>query len=151
MRCRGFTLVETLVALVVLSVGMLGAATLLLSSLRDQGRSQHTIAAGNLLQDVADRIRVNRQGRAAYATAAVAPDCRARACDAAQLAAADRAYLMSAARALLPESTAMIAFAPATSPDALDRYTLTLRPSRAREDDTEAVSLQLLLRAPVDG
>ena len=151
MNCRGFTLIEILVALVVLSVGMLGAATLLISTLRTQALSQRENDAINLLSDVAERIRVNREGRAAYGTAAAAPECRAQACDAAQTAAADRAYLVSAARALLPDATATIEFTPATGPSALDRYVLSLGPFRASEAGPGVVSLQLLLRAPVAG
>jgi type IV pilus assembly protein PilV len=152
MRRRGFTLIETLIALVVLTVGLLGAATLLLSTLHSQARSQREIAALNLLQEVAERIRVNREGRSAYARAAVAPDCRLQACDAAQLAAADRAYFLSAARDSFSEDAiATLEFAPATGPSALDHYVLTLGPSRASTDGPGVVSLQVLLRAPVAG
>jgi type IV pilus assembly protein PilV len=152
MRRRGFTLIETLIALVVLSVGLLGAATLLLSSLHTQARSHRDIAAINLLLDVAERIRANREGRAAYATEAVAPDCRVSACDAAQLAAADRAYFLSTARQIMSEdATATLEFAPATGPSTPDRYVLTLGPSRTSADGPGVVSLQVLLRAPVAG
>jgi type IV pilus modification protein PilV len=152
MRGRGFTLIETLVALVVLSAGLLGAATLLLSSLRAQGQSQREIAAINLLLDVAERIRSNREGRAAYATAAIAPDCRVSTCDAAQMAAADRAYFLNAARQIISEDAiATVEFAPATGPSAPDHYVLTLGPSRAGADGPGVVSLQVLLRAPVAG
>ena len=58
---RGFTLVEVLVALVVLSIGLLGIASLQLSSLRwNQGaaaRSQATLLA----YDIVDRMRANQK------------------------------------------------------------------------------------------
>jgi type IV pilus modification protein PilV len=152
MRCRGFTLIETLIALVVLSVGLLGVAALLLSSLRSQAGSQRELAALNLLQDIAERIRVNPEGRAAYARPAIASDCRAQACDAAQLAAADRDYFLSAARAFISEDTiANIEFAPATGPSTPDHYVLTLGPPGESGDGPGVVSLQVLLRAPVAG
>lgn len=58
---RGFTLVEVLVALVILSIGLLGIASLQLSSLRwNQGaaaRSQATLLA----YDIVDRMRANQK------------------------------------------------------------------------------------------
>jgi type IV pilus assembly protein PilV len=62
MRQRGFTLLEVLVAIVVLSSGMLGLAGLMASSLRNSHSAyQHTQAAW-LAYDVIDRMRVNRPG-----------------------------------------------------------------------------------------
>lgn len=67
---RGFSLIETLVAMVVLATGMLGIAALYVESLR-AGRSAHSrTLAINLAADMADRIRANRSGRQFYAVAA---------------------------------------------------------------------------------
>jgi type IV pilus assembly protein PilV len=59
-RSRGFTLLEVLVAMVVLSVGLLGLSGLQTSSLRNNHsafmRSQATLAAN----DIFDRMRANR-------------------------------------------------------------------------------------------
>ena len=59
-RSRGFTLIEILVTLVVLSIGLLGLAGLQLNGLKSNHsaylRSQATI----LTQDITDRLRVNR-------------------------------------------------------------------------------------------
>ena len=64
---RGFTLVEALVALVVLSIGMLGIAALYVESLR-AGREAVTRSTAVLLAgDMADRIRANRDAGPAYA------------------------------------------------------------------------------------
>lgn len=69
-RARGFSLIETLVAMVVLATGMLGIAALYVESLR-AGRSAHSrTLAINLAADMADRIRANRAGRAFYAVGA---------------------------------------------------------------------------------
>ena len=64
---RGFTLVEVLVALVVMSVGMLGIAALYLEGLRAGRTAIYRTTAVNLAADMADRIRANRQARIAYA------------------------------------------------------------------------------------
>lgn len=67
---RGFSLLEAMVALVVLSVGMLGIAALHGQSLTAGRTAQLRTHAVNLAGDMADRIRVNRLGAAAYEGAA---------------------------------------------------------------------------------
>ena len=69
---RGFTIVEALVALVVLAVGMLGIASLYVTTLRASGSASSRMQAINLASDLGDRIRANRTAEAAYAGAAAA-------------------------------------------------------------------------------
>ena len=57
---RGTTLVETLVALVVLSVGLLGIAALQMTSLRNNRGAHLRSQAQVLAYDIADRMRANR-------------------------------------------------------------------------------------------
>jgi len=105
MNARGFTLIESLVALVVLSVGLLGAAATLLGSLVAHAEALQRATALVLVRDVADRIRVNTPGRAAYDTRSpLAPgsDCVGSPCDVAALAAMDREHFIGAARAAFP-------------------------------------------------
>ena len=65
-RPQGFSLVEMLVALVILSVGMLGMAGLYVESLR-AGRSALTRSeAVILVTDMADRIRANPDAKLNY-------------------------------------------------------------------------------------
>jgi type IV pilus assembly protein PilV len=59
-RLRGFTLVEALVALVVLSVGLLGVAGMQLSSLQTNSTAFQRTQATFLAEDIADRMRANR-------------------------------------------------------------------------------------------
>jgi len=139
MNARGFTLVEALIALAVLSIGLLGSAVLLLDSLRIQTASLRRLSAANLLRDTADRMR-------AGTLACVAPGC-----DVAMVLAAERARFAQAARAVLPgESRADIEFAPAIGPAALDRFVITLRWRDPRADEDDTVTLQMLA-APVAG
>jgi type IV pilus assembly protein PilV len=56
----GFSIIEALVALVVLSVGMLGIAALYVESLRAGRSAVYHTQAVNLAADMADRIRANR-------------------------------------------------------------------------------------------
>jgi type IV pilus assembly protein PilV len=59
-RHRGFTLVEALVALVVLSIGLLGVAALQLTALRNNSSASFRSQATYLAYDIADRMRANR-------------------------------------------------------------------------------------------
>jgi type IV pilus assembly protein PilV len=65
-RGRGFTLVEALVALLALSIGLLGVAGLQLSGLRNNLSAAWRSQATYLAYDVIDRIRANRNARTAY-------------------------------------------------------------------------------------
>lgn len=71
----GFSIVEVMVALMVLAVGMLGIASLYVTTLRSSGSAISRMQAVNLASDLADRIRANRFARAAYAGTPAAHDC----------------------------------------------------------------------------
>jgi type IV pilus assembly protein PilV len=91
---RGFTLIEMLIALVVLSIGLLGAAKLFIVTLQGNASATSRMLAVNLVGDLADKIRANRLGGAAYAGAAASNNCAGGAigavtCTAAQMAADD--------------------------------------------------------------
>ena len=64
---RGFTLVEAMVALIVLAVGLLGIAALYVESLSASRSALLRTQAVNLAADMADRIRANRAASVAYA------------------------------------------------------------------------------------
>ena len=72
---RGFTLVEAMVALVVLAVGMLGIAGLYVITLRSGGGAIYRMQAVNLATDMADRIRANRGANVAYNNAPADNNC----------------------------------------------------------------------------
>ena len=57
---KGFTLIETLVALVILCIGLLGVAALQLMSLRSNHGSAMRTQATFLAYDIVDRMRANR-------------------------------------------------------------------------------------------
>lgn len=66
-RQRGFSLVEVLIALVIMSVGMLGIAGLYVHSMQAGRTSMFRHQAVTLAGDVADRIRANPRALGAYA------------------------------------------------------------------------------------
>lgn len=66
LRQRGFSLVEVLIALVIMSVGMLGIAGLYVQSLQAGRTSMLRHNAVTLAGDVADRIRANPRAGIIY-------------------------------------------------------------------------------------
>jgi len=73
--CGGFSLVEVLIALIILSVGMLGIAGLYVHSMQAGRTSTFRHHAVTLAGDVADRIRANPRAGAAYAGAEADNNC----------------------------------------------------------------------------
>jgi len=59
-RADGFTLIEALIALLVLSIGLLGVAAMQLASLQANNGAFQRTQATFLAQDIADRMRANR-------------------------------------------------------------------------------------------
>ena len=59
---RGFSLLEVLVALVVLSVGLLGLAAMQAEGLRGSSNAQMRHQAARLVGDIVDRMRANQAG-----------------------------------------------------------------------------------------
>lgn len=111
-RQRGISIVEALVALVVISVGMLGIAGLYLSSLQASRSAKLRAQAVELVGSLADRIRANRDAAVAYNTATYggAPAtqaCDTKRCSAAELAQDDLARWLTDLKAGLPGGTAV--------------------------------------------
>lgn len=61
-KIQGFTLLETLIALVVLSVGMLGIASLHVEGLRNGRTASLRTKAIAIATDMAEKMRANRDG-----------------------------------------------------------------------------------------
>ena len=74
-KLRGFTLIEVLIALVILSVGMLGIAGLYVHSMQAGRTSILRHNAVTLAGDIADRIRANPRAGPAYALAGANNNC----------------------------------------------------------------------------
>ena len=74
-QTRGFSLVEALVALVILAVGMLGVASLFGVSMHAASGAIGRMQAVSLAGDLADRIRANRRAGSAYTGAGADHNC----------------------------------------------------------------------------
>ena len=72
-RGAGFSLIEVLIALVVLSVGLLGLAALQAEGLRSSSTAFQRTQAVLLASDLMDRMRANRAGLGFFKGAAVDP------------------------------------------------------------------------------
>lgn len=113
---RGFSLVEVLIALVVMSVGMLGIAGLYVQGMQAGRTSILRHHAVTLAGDVADRIRANPTAVASYAHVAGATgtdnSCVTGGvdCSVTQMAANDIFTWQNQARNSLPGGTVAIVF-----------------------------------------
>ncbi len=90
-RQRGFSLIEVLIALVIMSIGMLGIAGLFVQGMQAGRTSVLRHHAVTLAGDVADRIRANPRAGVAYEGAGADNACVGYGtdCDAASMAAHD--------------------------------------------------------------
>ena len=117
----GFTLAEVLVALAVLSVGLLGAAALAVDTVRAQHRALLRSEAQRLASDLAERMRGNRAGLPAYQAPPAEAGCvstaaPARRCTPEELARHELMEWRAALRRALPGGRGALVLAPAGAP-----------------------------------
>lgn len=108
-RCGGFTLLEVLVTLLVLSIGLLGLAGLQTTGLRSNQSAAQRTAATQLAADIIDRIRANPLAKNQYAgNAASGDDCLGLACTPEQMAGYDLAQWTVALSVQLPDGQGIV-------------------------------------------
>ncbi|HTT06484.1 MAG TPA: type IV pilus modification protein PilV [Steroidobacteraceae bacterium] len=107
---RGFTLVETMVALVVLSIGLLGVAKLVTGAVHANDSGYMRGQATQLAYEILDQMRANRPGAAAgfYTGAGTLKDCTAAACNDQDLAGLDMYNWRARLKATLPNGTGAV-------------------------------------------
>ena len=136
---RGFSLVEILVALLVLSLGLLGTAALLSTSLRSSNSAYLRTQAALYAYDMLDRMRANREaaraGRYNLALEDAAPTCNPVAYN---LVDCDRAE-WRADVASLPAGTGAIGYDPNTQ---LATVVVQWNDERAGGSTTASVTIQ---------
>ncbi len=117
-RIRGFTLIEVLIALIIMSVGMLGIAGLYVHSMQAGRTSLFRHHAVTLAGDIADRIRANPRAGAAYGLGGADNGCVDGGinCTPAQMAAHDIFLWDQQAAAILPNGAVNIVFDNAVIP-----------------------------------
>ncbi len=113
-RNAGFSLLEVLVTILVLSFGLLGMASLILTGMRSNNIAHYRAIATQQTHDMADRMRANLVGvSAGHYDALVAGipasnDCIATNCSAAQMAVYDHAQWNAANGILLPDGVGTV-------------------------------------------
>ncbi len=163
----GFSLVEALVALLVLSIGLLGIAGLFVESVRNSRTALLRTQVINLVGDMADRIRANATARAAYDIASYGGEPAARDCaptpggdgancSMAALAEDDLASWVAAVRTALPAlgdapPQAQVQYFPPGVPGAPERYLITVSWLEPGEDQPFSYRSDVLIvpRSPV--
>ncbi|MGE0803061.1 MAG: type IV pilus modification protein PilV [Lautropia sp.] len=122
----GFTLLEVLIAIVIVAIGLLGVAAMQASTLKTAGGSKYRSSAIALTTDMADRLRANLEGssggsrvvntgynrpRTALADPAYmtpVPACRAGGCTAIEMAQDDLALWNQRLAASLPSGVGVV-------------------------------------------
>ena len=137
---KGFSLVEVLIALIIMSVGMLGIAGLYVHSMQAGRTSMLRHQAVTLAGDIADRIRANPTAGYAYEAAAGADNgCVATGatCDAEQMAAHDIGLWQAQAASFLPPFADQSQQVVVTFDDdpSLPTYSITVRWDEPTPDD----------------
>lgn len=105
---RGLTLIEVLIAIVVLSIGLLGLASLQGVTLKLIQGSFHRTQATNLAYEITDQMRANRASALDYAGTYSAVTCNTAFSRSGSLAAADIAEWRNALACSLPGGWASI-------------------------------------------
>jgi type IV pilus assembly protein PilV len=130
---NGFTMVEVLVALVVLAIGLLGIAALYLNSLQSGRTAIYRTQAVNLAADLADRIRANRTAQAAYGTlfadaeVEVATCYTTGGCIDTDLASSDLARWKGTVAQLLPNGQGQVVVTPPVAAGEPTNYVVTVQ------------------------
>ena len=136
-RQHGFSLVEVLIALIIMSVGMLGIASLYVQSMQAGRTSLFRHNAVTLAGDVADRIRANRTAGAAYTLGGADNGCIAgtATCTAPEMAAQDILIWEAQADDTLPNGDVTVNRNAATTPP---EYTISVtwdEPGQAQQQN----------------
>lgn len=105
---RGFTLVETMVAMVVLSIGLLGVAKLVTGAVHANDSGYMRGQATQLAYEILDQMRANRSAALSYTGAGAAADCISAPCAPTVLAGLDMLNWNTRVAATLPGGTGTV-------------------------------------------
>lgn len=141
---RGFTLIETLIALIVLAVGLLGMASLTIHSMQSNQGAYMRSQASVLAYDIAERLRSNHAGATGTTVytqeTAAAPFCGNDGCTPTQQAQLDVSQWRAALQETMPGATASITRA---TSGAVTQYQVTISWTDAGESNIASSSFNL--------
>lgn len=151
---QGFSLIEALVAFLILSVGMLGIASLQTLSLKAGSTAMYRTAAIIKVDEIIENMRANQSAIANYAAGTADPGadngCRqssgtaANLCTTAQLAADDILHWKNSLKTVLPDNaatTASVTVVAPVAPEVLSTVTITVNWSERNVDNNTAVAM----------
>lgn len=125
-KSGGFSMLEVLITVLVLSLGLLGMAGLITTGMKSNTTAHFRSIAIHQTHDIADRMRANLAGvRSGFYNDLTidipsSNDCMATACDAAQMAAYDHAQWNTANTNLLPNGRGTV------TGDLINGYVITI-------------------------
>lgn len=113
--CKGFTLLEVLIAVLILAIGLLGMAGLQVAGLRNNYSAYLRSQSTQLAYDIADRMRANPAGviggsynNQAAPNSAPSPDCVSNSCTSSQMASKDLFDWTTTLAAQLPNGRGVV-------------------------------------------
>jgi type IV pilus assembly protein PilV len=112
-KTKGFTMMEVMVAIIIIAIGLLGIAGLQLLAIRNTTGAGLRTVATQLAYDIVDRMRANQKAVVAgyYSTLAApsaSPPCYTGTCTPQQLAALDMNVWLTRVQAVLPAGQAIV-------------------------------------------
>ncbi|HEX4023748.1 MAG TPA: type IV pilus modification protein PilV [Steroidobacteraceae bacterium] len=131
---QGFTLVEALIALVILSVGLLGVAKLVVSAVHADDSAYMRGQATQLAYEMLDQVRANKPAAldGGYALAAAYSDCLTVPCTGDMLAQLDLYNWQGRLGQALPTGTGTVAVAADPNGDQIATITVSWDDSQAQ-------------------
>ena len=143
-RQTGFSLVEVLIALIIMSVGMLGIATLFVQSMQAGRTSMFRHHAVTLAGDVADRICANPRAGIAYQGAGADNGCidTGNDCNEAAMAANDIFLWDAQVVESLPNGAVTVTFDDTVTPP---EYTIRIDWDEPGEDPMNPLNYQIII------
>ncbi len=143
-RQTGFSLVEVLIALIIMSVGMLGIATLFVQSMQAGRTSMFRHQAVTMAGDVADRIRANPRAGIAYQGVGADNGCvnTANNCSETQMAANDIFLWDAQVGESLPNGDVTVTFDDTATPP---EYTIRIDWDEPGEDPNNPLNYQIII------
>lgn len=138
-HAKGFSLMEVLIAILIVSVGVLGIAGLQIMSMQNNTSALFRTQANQLAYDIIDRARANPAANYSHALGAgapAAPDCTNADCDPTQMASYDLMVWMTDLTTMLPASDGSVVLAG-------NLFTVTVEWDDSRDGNTAPVSVSV--------
>jgi type IV pilus assembly protein PilV len=159
-RQRGISLMESLIALVVLALGIMGLAGVQTRVLAESRTSNHRAVAIGLIDDLNNRMLLNRNAALASPTpyaldwadaATAAQDCKTAQCSGGELAQSDLNEWRASVAAALPGGSASVFLSPTDSRQVGIAIGWNANEGKAADTDTDKYKSPFAVTADLHG